>query len=43
VTGYKVFKLPFDIPKQTGCTEAKKIGLEPSISEFLLDQRKIGE
>ena len=43
VPGYKVFKLPFDIPKQTGSTKAEKIGLEPSISKFLLDERKIGE
>lgn len=41
MTGHEVFELPLDIAQQAGSAEAEKIGLEPSVAQFLLHQGQV--
>jgi hypothetical protein len=41
VTGHEMFELSFDVAQQAGRSEAEKVGLEPPVTQFLLDQGEI--
>ena len=43
MAGHEMFELSFDVAQQAGRPEAEKVGLEPTVAEFLLHQGEVGE